>query len=299
MAPRRRHPARRGLCLYRLYVYYDGPVEWRGRLTDYAPPAASAPPASAPLAAGAHSAATGAVVLQTGSIGGAPSLGWEDKESDFYATTADETRAALDRVFAAHPRVWLFRLYDTVVDPDGVIRDYLAQRGRIVDDQGFAGESYARVQGYLTPLDTWAALPASATPRPVLLGDRIALVGFEPGSATVRAGAPLDVNIYWQAKQPTNIDEHLFAGLFSEEGKLVASTDEAPLGNGLGTSRWSPGEILREPVRLPVPSDVPPGNYVLRIALYNPLTREPLAAGASEWATADDQVRLTVVRIQE
>jgi hypothetical protein len=162
-----------------------------------------------------------------------------------------------------------------------------------------AGESFARVQGYLTPRDARAALPASATPRPVLLGDRIALVGFEPGDATVRAGAALDVNLYWQAKQPTNIDAHLFAGLFSEDGKLVASTDEVPLGNGLGTSRWSPGEILREPVRLAIPSEIRAGNYTLRVALYNPLTREPMAAGSGEWVAADDQIQLTIVHIQE
>ncbi len=274
--------------------YFDQPVAWRGRLVDYPPRDTSLGTLQRLIDQRA-----GAVVLQTGSIGGAASLGWGSHESDFYATTADETRAALDRVFALHPRVWMLRLYDTVVDPDGVIRDYLATRGRIIDDQGFAGESFTRVQGYLTTRAPLTTLPDGATRREVLLGSRIALLGFEPASATVRAGAPLEVDVYWQAQQPTNIDEHLYVGLFAADGAPVASTDDVPLGNALGTSRWSPGDIWREPVRLIVPPNTLPGDYVLRVALYNPLTNEPLAAPPGAWVAENGQSVLSSVRVEK
>jgi 4-amino-4-deoxy-L-arabinose transferase-like glycosyltransferase len=263
--------------------YYDQPIAWHGRLTDYVP----------------RDARAGAVILRTGSIGGSASLGWGSPESDFYATTADETRAALDRVFAAHPRVWLLRLYDTVVDPDGVIRDYLTRHGRIIDDQVFTGESNARVQGYLTTRVPLTALPASATRRDVVLGNRIVLLGFEPTAATVRAGAALDTTLYWRAKQATNVDEHVFVGLYAEDGKLFASSEEAPLGNALGTSRWSSEEILREPVRVIVPPDVRPGNYILRVAMFNPLTNEPLDADDRVWITEGGQIELAQVRVEQ
>ena len=269
---------------YTAFVYYyDQPIVWRGRLTDYTSTRAS----------------DSAVVLQTGSLGGAANLGWGNPESDFYATTADETRAALDRVFAAHPRVWMLRLYDTVVDPNGVIRDYLATRGRNIDDESFTGESYARVQGYITTRAPLTALPATATRRAVLLGNRITLLGFEPASITVRASAPLDVNLYWQAQQPTNIDQQLYVGLFAADGTVVASSDEIPIGNAFGTSRWTPGEILCEPVRLIVPQNVAPGDYVLRVALYNPRTNESLAVLPSEFVTANGQITLTKVRVEK
>jgi hypothetical protein len=268
---------------YTAFVYYfDQPIAWRGRLTDYTP-----------------RDSRDAIVLQTGSIGGAANLGWQNPESDFYPTTAEATRAALDKVFAAHPRVWLFRLYDTVVDPDGVIRDYLAQRGKIIDDQGFAGESFARAQGYLTSRTSLSGLPANATRVQVSLGERITLLGFDPISLTIRAGDPIDVNVYWQTQEPTNIDQHLFVGLFSAEGMLVAPTNEIPLGNAWGTSRWTPGEILREPVRLMTPAYIPPGNYVLRVALFNPQTNEPLPAQPGAWVAEFDQVGLTNVRIEK
>ena len=278
---------------YTAFDYYsDLPVAWRGRLVDYPPPDVSLGTLQRLIDMRA-----GAIVLQTGSIGGSPNLGWGNHESDFYATTADETRAALERVFALHPRVWMLRLYDTVVDPNGVIRDYLATHGRIIDDQQFAGESFTRVQGYLTTRAPRTALPDTATRRDVLLGGRIKLLGFEPAPITVSAGSPLDVDLYWQAQQPTNIDEHLYVGLFAADGKPAASTDDVPLGDVLGTSRWSPGEIMREPVRLIVPANVAPGDYVLHVSMYNPLTNEPLAAPPGEWVAANDQIVLTDVHV--
>jgi len=268
---------------YPAFLYYsDLPMGWRGRLTQYT-----------------SRNTQHAVVLQTGSIGGAPNLGWGNPESDFYATTADETRAALDRVFAAHPRVWMLRLYDTVVDPDGVVRDYLATRGRLFDDEGFAGESYARVQGYLTTRAPLTTLPNDVARREILLGNRIVLLGFEPAALTVRAGAPLDVEVYWQAREPTNVDARLYIGLFAADGAVVASSDEIPIGNALGTSRWTPGEILRQPIRLRVPANSASGDYVLRVALYNPLTNETLAPSSQEFVTENGQIVLTRVRVDK
>lgn len=263
-------------------LYFDQPLAWRGRLTEFAP----------------HDPRAGAIVAQTGSIGGAPNLGWGDPRSDFYATTSDETRAALDRLFAAHPRVWMLRLYDTVVDPDGIIRDYLATHGRIIDDQGFAGESFARVQGYLTTRAPISLLPSTVTRRDVVFGNRIALLGIEPVSLNVRSGTAIDLNVYWQAIEPTNIDNRLFIGLYADDGTLVASVDEIPIGNALGTSRWTPGEILREPIRVPLPAHTPPGNYELRTSLYNPLTNEALEARGAA-VSADHYVRLMNVRVEK
>ncbi|MBI5302084.1 MAG: glycosyltransferase family 39 protein [Chloroflexi bacterium] len=273
-------------------VYFDQPVAWRGRVTEY-------PPSNISLGTIQRLVDQRAapIVLQTGSIGGSASLGWGSAESDFYATTADATRAALDRVFAAHERVWMLRLYDTVVDPDGVVRDYLATRGRIIDDQGFAGESFARVQGYITRRTGLRELPTRATRREILLGNRIALLAFEPATTIVRAGEPLDVTIYWRAQEPTNVDARMFVGLFAADGTLVASSDELPIGNALGTSRWTPGEILREPIRVRVPAKTAPGDYTLRVALYDPRTNEPLDAPPGKWVAENGQVVLTNVRV--
>jgi hypothetical protein len=234
--------------------------------------------------------------LQTGSIDGGASLGWSSRESDFYATTVAETYRALDRVFATNKRIWLLRIYDTVVDPNGVIRDYLAQHGRLIEDQVFTGLSNARVQAYLTTQQRMSSLPADATARSVVLGGRVELVGFEPAEVSVKAGQPLDVNLYWRARRQTNVDAHLFVGLYSESGELIASTSEVPIGNALGTSRWTE-EVLREPVRLATPAGLVPGNYRLQVALYDPFTNESLVPEPGEWVAQGNQIVLTGVQV--
>ncbi|MDP3045977.1 MAG: glycosyltransferase family 39 protein, partial [Chloroflexota bacterium] len=103
--------------------YYDSNIAWRGRLHDY-----TAPPSQA-----------GAVLLQTGSIGGSPQLGWGSPSSDFYATTEVEMAADLDRVARLHPRLWVYRCYDTVTDPNETVRNYLDQHFLKLEDVGFAG----------------------------------------------------------------------------------------------------------------------------------------------------------------
>ncbi|HEM61397.1 MAG TPA: hypothetical protein ENO24_03815, partial [Chloroflexi bacterium] len=75
--------------------YYDGDLAWRGRLVDYTPNVRSD---------------GGVVLLQTGSIGGAETLGWGDPKSDFYPTSIEETTRALERVFEQHGRVWVYRI---------------------------------------------------------------------------------------------------------------------------------------------------------------------------------------------
>lgn len=279
---------------YTAFAYYfDQPIEWRGRLTNYPPMNVSTGTIQKLV-----NPYTGAIVLQTGSINGGASLGWGSAESDFYATTAEETRSALDAVFATSPRIWMLRLYDTVVDPDGVVRNYLAEHGRLIDDQVFTGESNARAQGYLTTRAPLTSLPHGATRREILLGNRIAFLGFSPAGLSARAGQSVDVNLYWRAKASTNADMHVFVGLFTEDGKLVASASEQPLGNGLGTSRWGFDEIMREPVRLITPKNISSGSYVLRIVMYNPFTNEPLGAEKNEWVMEGSQIRISTVRIE-
>ncbi len=250
------------------------------------------PGAGAPVRLSSYQPAPGdgdrsPLLLTTGSIGGSARLGWGDPRSDFYATSADETRAALDRVFASHPRVWLLRIYDTVTDPDGVIRDYLAGHGRLIDDAGFTGRSSLRVQGYLTALP--ASLPGDAQPVQAGLAGRVMLLGYRPIARTPRNGGGewLDTVLYWKPLQSLNYNYQLSMQLLNAEGQVAAQQDEKPLGDALPTSRWKSSEIYPEPVRLET-GRLAPGSYTAIVKLYNldsgevlggPVTLETIRVG--------------------
>jgi len=257
--------------------YYEGPIAWQGRLVNYQDVA---------------DMGEGTVVLQTGSIGGQETLGWGNPNSDFYATTEEETVRSLEEVFSRHPRVWVFRIYDTVTDPQGFIRKWLEEHGRKFEDQLFAGQSFMRVQGFLThpgPIYEVLDLPH---PVGVELGGQLRLEGFEGGSAPVRAGEALDVALYWRATQGLDIDYHVVLYLVDAGGEVLTQIDEMPLGSLYLTSRWKEGEVLREPIRLEIPEGTPGGEYTLQVAIYDLATGRFLPVEDERWRADGERVRL-------
>jgi len=264
--------------------YYDGAIVWRGRLVDYE---------------GRASDWAGPVVLQTGSIGGAANLGWGNPQSDFYPTTEDETVQALERVFAGHTRLWVFRAYDTVTDPHGVIRSWLDEHGLKFDELLVRGESSIRVQGYLAYREPSCEPPPLEQPLNVSLGGQVTLLGYEKESASVVAGEPFDLTVYWQPEEQLDVDYHLFYGLFDGQGRLWAQGDEMPIGPLYRPSRWAAGEVVRHPIRLTVPVGTPPGEYAFQAGMYNPRTSQWLEIEDQSLAVQRVRVRLGSVQVRK
>jgi hypothetical protein len=260
--------------------YYDGDIAWRGRLRDYQD----------------RPAQPGAVLLQTGSIGGSPQLGWGSTTSDFYATTASEMQDALDRVARLHPRLWVYRCYDTVTDPNEVLRQYLDQHYLKLDDVGFAGSSYIRVQLY----QTTAQAPSTAsiahpTEGPDLFGSLVRLLGSDL-QGIAQAGQPLYVSLYWQAQRQLDADLKAFVTLRNDAG-IVAQWDGQPVAPLYPSRRWPPGSILRDPWRLDVPLGLPPGEYRLAAGLYNPTTGQRLGLLTSNGSLGGTEANLGLVKL--
>jgi hypothetical protein len=252
------------------WYYYNGPIAGRMRLTDFQLPAQ---PAAA--------AAEYPLLLQSGSIGGDPNLGWGDPDSDFYATDQAETAAALARVTEAFPRLWVLRIYDTVTDPDGFIRGWLAANTIPFEDQVFDGEAFMRVQGFMS-----SNQPAPPQATPIALEGGISLLGWQSASSAP-AGGPLDAVLWWQADLPPEqrpdtpyaVSLKLWASPSrGEPGQAypVAQQDEWPLGSLLFTSAWPAGRPVRHPMRLWLPADLSPGQYWLDVEMYAPSSVQPL-----------------------
>ncbi|MBC7223796.1 MAG: glycosyltransferase family 39 protein, partial [Anaerolineae bacterium] len=253
-----------GYAYTALEVYRQEPVAWRGRLVAY-------PQKPTP--------AEGWVLLQTGSIGGAPTLGWGDPRSDFYPMDAAAARAALEEVFRRHPRVWVYRCYDTVTDPQGLIRGWLEEMGTRFDDQVFAGASNLRVQGYLSRL--WRE--ERVGPGSSLFGGALRLL---EASARAEEGARrrVWVTLTWQKVDAIPEEWAVSVRLYDGEGHRIAQADGVPGGPLHSPQRWAVGEKVRHPLRLDLPAGTPPGTYALRLAVYRPsdLVPQPDESGRTE-----------------
>jgi len=235
-----------------LEVYWNAPepFAWRGRLVDdYGPGLDQGP-----------------VVLQTGTVDGDPGLGWGDPGSDFYAMDWSQTEAALSRVFADFDRVWVYRIYDTVTDGDGRIRDWFQENGLQFEDQQFTGESQLRVQGFLTGRDPFAGARHSLDES--LVDGSLRLVAASDVPSAVPVGDAFDLALVWQVAGAPPEDAILFAGLFDADGERWAQTDERPLGSRYPVSEWATGSTVRTPLRIPVRPGTPPGTYRLEVGWY-------------------------------
>lgn len=242
--------------------YFSDPVGRYLRLTDFDPQAVT-PDAPHPL------------VLETGIVDGPPSLGWGDPASDFYAMSATETIATLETVSQTYPRLWLLRIYDTVTDPEALIRGWLTANMVLFEDQVFGGTANMRVQGFLSPHQSPPPQRTNFT-----LEDRFILHGFTPPSPYYQAGQPIDVALWWeaQAQQTTDPPYALSLKLWDSQGNLAVQTepDEWPVGNRYFTPAWEPGHLIRYPMRLQLPPSIPPGQYWLDVIFYNTQNGIPL-----------------------
>lgn len=258
-----------GYAYTALVTYWDGdPIGWRGRLVGEWPD-------------GTAVDLSNPVVFQTGTVDGDPSLGWGSSESDFYAMSRIEAAEALERLTANFDRVWVYRIYDTVTDADGFIRQWLEERCTQFEDQVFTGEASLRVQGFLTGLGGLSGV----RPLEVALADgSLRLIGHTDLSPTVEVGGNLDLALLWTvdaspvgASISSLTDEAtLFAGFFDLEGRSWAQTDERPLGSLYPVGAWSQGAVVRTPVRILVPPGTPPGSYRLEVGWYRFVNGQPV-----------------------
>jgi len=243
--------------------YYGGETAWRGRLVDYEP---------------GRELPEGIVLVQTGVIGGETGLGWGDPASDFYATTEEETAQALERVFARHPRVWVYRIYDTVTDPQGFIRDWLDEHGRMIGDVQLAGPSYMRVQCYATDGAPEYRSEPSYHAVDLTSQGRITLLGYE-GPEGVRSGDDLALALSWQAEREMNKEYETHLHLRTRDGWDFAHVHRRLTPP---TTEWHVGQIVSQTLSMEIPVGTPPLAYDLVVEMRDSDSGEPMASQDSD-----------------
>jgi uncharacterized membrane protein len=230
------------------------------------------------------------LLLQTGAVDGSPQLGWGNPRSDFYAMRAEDTVAALEALSQDFARLWLLRAYDTVTDPAGLIRTWLAQHTTPLEDQLFSGESSIRAQGFLL-----AGAPSPPKNQPLVqFADGMTLAGFTLPDQTWQAGQTIPVKLWWMARDRPSVDYKMSLKLWQPDGELAAQGhDNWPIGTLYRATAWPGGQVVYQPAQLTLPANLAVGQYWLNVELYHPETRQPLA----RLDGADPVVTLGLVRV--
>ena len=231
------------------------------------------------------------VMVTTGHVDGDPGLGWGDPRSDFFAMPADAA-AALAALFGKFNRVWQYRIYDTVNDPAGQVRGWLAENGQLPTIR-------------CLPARRTCACRASCLDRP----RQRRQIGRPPHSgrscpctwdrSPAKSPAARRSTRRWSGNSPAApTDFATSIRLIGPDGAIWAQPpDERPFGPMLPASQWTEDQAYRQTLKLPVPAGTPPGQYAVELVVYDPATGQPWPAQAGDLALTPNGLRLGEVTV--
>jgi hypothetical protein len=115
------------------------------------------------------------------------------------------------------------------------------------------------------------------------LGDVVQLVGHAVAVTQAAGGEAggtlaLDVALYWQASGQPGADYTVFVHVLDEEGRRIAQEDGPPVSHLYPTSAWTPGQVILDRRRVPLPDGIAAGYLSVAVGLYTPAdgTRLPV-----------------------
>jgi len=115
--------------------------------------------------------------------------------------------------------------------------------------------------------------PPEATPQDhplaVDLEEGISLRGYGLEPETVSAGETITLTLRWEAHTSPGADYQVFVHLIGTDPDPVAQGDGPPLAGFYPTGAWAPGEVIADPHPIPLPEDVPAGQYRIVVGLYD------------------------------
>lgn len=116
---------------------------------------------------------------------------------------------------------------------------------------------------------------------------RITLTGY----TLTQSDEALDLTLFWQADKAAARPYTVFTQLLNEQNEIIAQQDNWPVNGQWPPTCWSGGETVADSYRLPLPPNLPPGQYRLVVGLYDAATGERLLAdgglnGIAIWETA-------------
>ena len=141
-------------------------------------------------------------------------------------------------------------------------------------------------------------LPSTPHPMQAVLGDSIALVGYDLSGDRLRAGDQLAVTLDWHALRPSSTSYHVFVHLLDEKNHIWAQWDGVPKNWTYPTSAWVPGEYVADRYPLTLSPDAPAGRFVVEVGLYDAVTGKRLTVESSSGAPTADRIVLQSIQVE-
>lgn len=128
------------------------------------------------------------------------------------------------------------------------------------------------------PLNPAALQRAAGRPADTSFGERARFLGASFTDRTWLQGERVPLMLFWQATAAPGAEWNVFVQALDSQGVVRAARDLPPVNGTFPTSQWQVGDLVRDPHRLELPADMPPGVYRLVAGLYDPATGTRLVA---------------------
>ncbi|MGQ9566599.1 MAG: glycosyltransferase family 39 protein [Anaerolineae bacterium] len=202
---------------------------------------------------------------------------------------ASQVAGVLNGIAERHQRVWLLLWQEDLADPLRLTLTYLLGGARRHEVQA-EFEHVALLLFSFPPGARFRPSPTGQRPLEVPFDEGLVLRGFDltrdgfwyerqqtelqggpPFTAdwpSFRRGERLYVALYWRVEGPVARDYTAFVQVLGSDGRWVAGDDHT-LGSDLfPATRWRVGETYVQYHTLPLPEDLPPGEYTVVAGLY-------------------------------
>lgn len=166
-------------------------------------------------------------------------------------------------VFADTYRV---QISETAYAPDqGYVQVglYLPDGPRLSTAEGQDAVQLARVEVEPRPGEV-------PNPLEINFGDRLALKGYALEPRVARPGETVRLTLYWEALTTMEVNYHGFAHVLGEENQIWANSDSALTDEGVRTSDWTKGVLVKEVRDLTLADVTPPDFYDVELGLHLP-----------------------------
>lgn len=139
----------------------------------------------------------------------------------------------------------------------------------------------------------------------VSLGGEVRLLGYDMDSVTCGVSIEnltddcwLDLVLYWEAEQKMRRDYTVFVHVVGPDGQIWAQRDTPPDNGAYPTPRWVIGEVVTDPIRVPLSPDSPITSLKVVVGMYYPDTGQRLPVLDSQGQPVDDKVVLSRIAFE-
>ena len=179
---------------------------------------------------------------------------------------SDNSEQETRRVLMENRRVYALFWGEIERDPQQVVERTLAEEGFLVDAHWFGD---LRLSRYGAAAEPFAFTPFPARFRHPSSGETLEFLGFSlAAQVNWRPGDWLPLELRWQVSEEIQTRYRIFVQLLYPEGQLAVTQDSEPGGNLQPTTNWRLGTTIGDRHALPLPADLPPGEYRLVIGVY-------------------------------